>query len=273
MVQYKCNTCGKIFNHKSDYKKHLNRKKPCTKTTHNLHINKEQQVDDKNDVCTLSAHICEYCNKSYSRKYTLTRHKKSYCKVKKEEDSIITELLKEMDDMKAKMCKLENENKKLIINNNTQNNNNNNQINGNVNLVAFGKEDFSQVTDETMKKILKRGFKSLPLLFNNIHFNKNRPQYQNIHISNMRDNTVIVYDGTTWKLVDRHTTLDDIIERYEDVIERKYYELEDELDEFTIKKLDRFINEYCDKENIEMYKKDLTLLLYNNRKMVHTIEE
>ena len=124
-----------------------------------------------------------------------------------------------------------------------------------------------------MKLILKHGFKALPILFQNIHFNKLRPQYHNIHISNMRDNNIITYDGDKWNLVDRNNTLDDIIERYEDVIERKYSELEDELDEYTIRKLDRFIEQYCDKDNVEIYKKDLTLLLYNNRKMIHTIEE
>ena len=160
--------------------------------------------------------------------------------------------------MKEKITKLEKENKQTI----------NNTINNNINLVAYGEENFTEVTSNTMKKILKCGFQALPYLFKNVHFNKSRPQYHNIHISNMRDNNIIIYDGIKWNLVDRNTTLRDIIERYEDVIERKYDELEDELDEFTIRKLDRFIDQYCEKENIEMYKKDLTLLLYNNRKLI-----
>ena len=91
-----------------------------------------------------SKHVCKYCNNTFTRKYSLTRHLDSRCKVKKEEDNIIQELLKEMEEMKEKITKLEKENKQTI--NNTINNNN-------INLVAYGEEDFTEVTDNTMKKI------------------------------------------------------------------------------------------------------------------------
>jgi len=225
---------------------------------------KSDTCDDlkKNDAENTTSgkkYMCKYCKKCFTQQGSKNRHIKSVCKVKKEEDNIIQELLKEMEEMKEKIIKLEKENKQTI--NNTINNNN-------INLVAYGEENLTEVTSNTMKKILKCGFQA-PYLFKNVHFNKLRPQYHNIHISNMRDNNIIVYDGIKWNLVDRNTTLRDIIERYEDVIERKYYELEDELDEFTIRKLDRFIDQYCEKENIDMYKKDLTLLLYNNRKLIN----
>ena len=29
MVEYKCNTCNKIFKHKTDYIRHTKRKNPC----------------------------------------------------------------------------------------------------------------------------------------------------------------------------------------------------------------------------------------------------
>lgn len=35
-----------------------------------------------------------------------------------------------------------------------------------------------------------------------IHFNKNKPQYHNVYISNNRDKYAMVYDGDIWKLVD-----------------------------------------------------------------------
>ncbi len=159
---------------------------------------------------------------------------------------------------------MEKENNKTI--NNTINNNN-------INLVAFGEEDFAEVTDSTMKKIMKCGLKALPQLFQNIHFNKLRPQYKNICINNLRDSNITTYDGTKWKLVDRVRTLEDIIERYEDAIENRYYKLEEELDEITIRRINIFIDKYCEKENTDMYKKELTLLLYNNKDLINAIKE
>ena len=84
----------------------------------------------------------------------------------------------------------------------------------------------------------------------------------------MRCGEVIAYDGKKWILLDKRTTIDNIIDKYEDVIERKYYELKNELDESTIRKLDRFIEQHASGESKEQYKKDLTLLMYNNKDLI-----
>jgi len=286
MVEYKCNTCNKIFHHKNDFRKHLNRKFPCTKTTPHLHQNTSEKSitsEKLKNSCTeispdtkKSKHVCEYCNNIFTRKYSLTRHLNGRCKIKKEEDNIIKEMLEEMNKLKEDNKRLNEKINNLQGNttiNNTQNNNNNNQILGNVNLVAFGHEDFSCVSDDTMKKIMNRGFNSLPLFFNNVHYNDKRPQYHNIYSSNIKGKHVITYDGERWKLVDKLETINYIVNKYGDVIERKYAELKDELSEHTIRKLDRFIDQYCEKEVMDRYKEDLTLLMYNNKHKVEDIRK
>ena len=54
-----------------------------------------------------------------------------------------------------------------------------------------------------------------------------------------------------------------IIEVYLKTIKNRKL-LKDELSEHTIRKLDRFIDQYCDKEVMDRYKEDLTLLMYNS---------
>jgi len=285
MVEHKCNTCGKIFYHKTNFKRHKNRKYPCTKITPPLHQNTNEKsitVEKLKNSCTevtsdikKSKHICEYCNGAFTRKYSLTRHLNGRCKKKKEDDNLIQEMLEEMNRMKEDNLKMKEEIKNLKCGNTTINNtqNNNNQILGNVNLVAFGQEDFSCVSDEIMKKIMNRGFNSLPLFFNSVHYNDKRPQYHNIYSSNIKGKHIITYDGERWKLVDKLETIDYIVNKYGDVIERKYAELKDELSEHTIRKLDRFIDQYCDKEVMDRYKEDLTLLMYNNKHKVEDIRK
>ncbi len=34
MVSYKCDRCNKIFTHKNDYRRHINRKNPCKQILH-----------------------------------------------------------------------------------------------------------------------------------------------------------------------------------------------------------------------------------------------
>ena len=120
-----------------------------------------------------------------------------------------------------------------------------------------------------MKLIFNRGLNSLPQLFYNVHFNDNRPNYHNIYASNIKSKHLYVYDGVRWKLADKHRTIDDIIDKYEDVIETRYYDLKDELEESTIRKLDRFIEQYCEPDMKERYKDDLILLMYNNKHKIN----
>ena len=76
MVLYKCKKCLKEFNKKSNYKAHLNKKFPCKLDT-SLKNNSILVPNMEHN----SRYICNYCNRSYSRKPNLNKHLKS-CKVK-----------------------------------------------------------------------------------------------------------------------------------------------------------------------------------------------
>ncbi len=63
MVSYKCNTCKKQFTHKNDYRKHKNRKNPCSY---------------KSETNTYSFE-CPECKKTYTSKSNLNRHIRNQC--------------------------------------------------------------------------------------------------------------------------------------------------------------------------------------------------
>jgi len=181
---------------------------------------------------------CEYCYKKFSRSDNLKRHEQNYCKKRHDytKEKILNYLMEELDNMKDKFKLIEKENDKLkhIINtddnknyitegDNTINilnqlniktlNQNINMINNSeIKLVAFGQEDLSFITDQVCMKILKKGFMAVPELAIIIHFNKNKPEYNNVYISNLRDNNAIIYDGTKWCITDRSQVIDQIVE-------------------------------------------------------------
>jgi len=283
MVLYKCEKCNKDFHLKGDYTRHTKRKFPCSKKTPGVLQKTGKKSNDGYELkntctrgspeTTKSKYECKYCNSKFTRKYSLNRHIKDRCKMKKEEDEAMEGLLVEIKEMKKQLELLKSEKAQTINNITTNNNLNNNLIKNDISIIAFGKEDLSRITKNTMINILSRGFKSLPLLFENIHFNDNYPEYHNIYSSNLNSKHICIYDGEHWKKVDKADTLDNILNQCEDIIGRRYKDYKDELGETARRKLERFLGSCCEKETLDAYKEQLTLLMYNKKYKIDNLRK
>lgn len=166
--------------------------------------------------------------------------------------------------------KAENINYKKIINN-TQNVKIDTQNNVIFNLVAYGQEDTSKITSGEFKRILNRGFNSVPAFLEKLHFDKNKPENHNVYISNMRDDHILVYDGEKWKLVDRDDMLQTIYDDKANILITKFKDMGVGLDENTIRMFNRFKKMYENEDDetaIKRIKKEMKSVMYNNREMV-----
>lgn len=90
---YECKECNYMTSDRSNFHKHKKSKKHIlrcgTETIFDIYNLSPQEINNnKNTV------ICEYCNKEYSSKYTLARHK-NICSNKKGEDN--------MDELKKQL--------------------------------------------------------------------------------------------------------------------------------------------------------------------------
>ena len=331
-----CTRCNKSFKLKGDYMRHLNRKMPCSdnKNDHVISPIINQQLenlvnDSMNDSINEKQHdeninlSCTLCNKSFCNKYSLERHIKGRCKVKKLEKSqkeknnnmfkILINNFNEYKNVSEKQInelRLLNENQKLLIENqkndftkqignlkkeiektstkqksniantiinntitnNNNNNNNNNTTNNqqiNININAYNKTDMSFLSNEDIKTLLRKDFKSIESLVEIVHFDKNRPENHNIYISNIKEPYVLLYDGKEWKRCDKSNTMEELYNDKTLFLNVKYKEFRNNyiIDEKTN---ERFGN-YCDhmddddiKNNIE---EQLKLLLYNKREI------
>ena len=266
MSKYQCKRCLKDFAKKCNYESHINRKIPC-KTLPQKSTNSPQ----KSTFLNKSELVCNYCGKDFSRSDSLSRHIDGYCKVKKENDSKMEELLETMVKLKEDVRLLQEENAKYknIITNNTQNIKIDNQTNNIINIVAYGQEDLRKISDAEYQRILRRGFNSVPAFMESLHFDKNKPENHNVYISNMRDDFILMYDGIKWRLKNREDTLQQLYEDKADILETKFEELLERLDENTIKMFKRFIKvRDTDEDAVKRIKKDLKIMLYENREMV-----
>ena len=252
-TDFHCKICDKKFSSHSNLIRH--QKKNCNKTS-----NKNNEVNVEN-----TAEIFKTLLEEYREKIKLSEEKMA--RIIHENEEKINKLATEV--RKLKKCK-----KSTNVKNSNNNINNtanigqlNQQNNINVKLVAFKKEDLSFITDDVYKKILNKGFMSVPTLVEYIHFNKDKPQYRNIYISNMRDKYALVFDGENWQLRDREMVLKELIDDKTEVLSLKFEEMIQTLDEFTIRKFQRFLDEGDDDDTITKIKDDLRMVLYNNRKM------
>ena len=310
MVEYKCNKCNKIFGRKSHYDYHINRKTPCKKSKEERNQNilnyteSCQKIPEYTDPyqkeVKLGKNQCQYCKKNFTQSSSLNRHIKDRCKIKKQQDNDKENLLeklvqemkkqnenmerqtKQMAEMKEEIIKLKSENKKYVQKISSQNNNictniekqqNNILMNNNIKLLAFGKEDVSHLADEVCRKILNKGFKSVPTLVEHVHFNKNKPENHNVYISNIQTNYALVYDGIDWKLKERDNVLQQLVDDKTAILSDKFDELLVKLDDATVRKFQRFLDQKDDDTVISGIKNDLKLLLYNNKKIPERTRE
>ena len=230
MPEYKCEVCLKIFKQKSDYTRHINRKNPC----------KENRL-----------YKCIKCGKELKSYGSLHNHMKK---------NVCSHILKvENTDIKN----INNISNVQYINNNIQNNQNIHM--DNVKLIKFANEDLSMIKDDVYKKFINSGFKSVPSLIEHVHFNPHNPNQHNIYISNMKNTFILVFDGEKWEVKDRDDIIEDLMNSKTDHLLEKFDELMEELPNSAIKKFQRFIDKKDDDKVVEKIKKDIKLILYNNR--------
>jgi hypothetical protein len=171
-----------------------------------------------------------------------------------------------------------------ITNNSTTNNNttNNNTINNNIinkTYVNFYEPiDYKILSKKEIINIISKPWKSLEESIKTIHFNKKLPEYNNILITNLKDNTAYIFDGTKFSAVSKKEAINDLITSHMDEIESSATEYGEIISEHKLRNLNSFIDTIGDNDkkfihetlkktypNYRIYKCEcIRNLIYNN---------
>jgi len=257
MVLYTCIRCNYSSEQKNDYRKHLNRKNPCTihNKTSNYTIDSRvdygnkiekllnfTQIPSKSDQFKKNKEIfcCNLCNKKFKRKFNLKRHMSSckysnnlpddeLCKIynlKKDliienKDSIIDELKNQID---------------VLLRNKGNNTINNITYNTQIVINPFGKEDLSYITYDFIYGLIQSGpVTSIPKLLKHIHFNPEHVENHNIKIPNKKEPYAEVFNGSIWEISDKKRTIKDMTEKAFSIINKHYEGGNEYMNEFKEK--------------------------------------
>jgi hypothetical protein len=281
-----CNICNKnyksyqsLWNHNKKY--HNNPSSLCNQNV----INMSSLEDDT------SVYYCRKCNKEFNARQNKWRHEKTCKFINSNECPTINELLvqknikleEKIDDMskviyemKEQMLNMMNKNCKMHPKTFQKINKQLNTINANTTvnntfIVALGHEDLEQVLSQKEQlSILNKKYLCLDYLVKYIHFNDMYPQFKNIIITNNQNNLAYKYDKNENKFIAINKTdlLDTIINERMDDINTFYDLMIDKLDTKTKDIIETFINKMEDEKYKDNKKKDIKLIIYNNRDKV-----
>ena len=256
---HRCKVCNKSYssrqslcNHNSKYhnNKNIEMLQNVTKCNENVH----------NDVTKCNKSVtykCTQCNKEFNNRQTKWRHMKTCTEntasIKEEIKKELTKELTEQINNILKSAKIHPKTLQKI--NNQINNTNNGTINNNV-IIKFGNVNINDVlSNKQIMNLLHKPFVSVEECIKMIHFNEKLPQYNNIYITNMKDDLVYVYDGTKFTTTTKTDTIYDMITNYTEQIELSFDDNKDKLTEYKIKCVENYLElinsntEYIDQHN------------------------
>ena len=251
-MKYICEKCNKEFNQKSNYDRHINRKKSC--------VSEEKTLQDIHNT------TCEFCSHVFSQLSALKKHK-NICKEKPTE---MEELKTIMIQMKEIMDQQSQELKE-IKNKPTNITNNNTYIQHNtINVRAYGNEDLSHLTIDDYAKIFNKGCFAIPEIAKYIYCNDEKPENRNIYIKNYKDEYILTFDGTDWNIERKDDILNNMIENKKNFLESKYDDYRKELPKRAVILFQKFLNRSDNNEVINNIKDELKNEFYKNR---HHVEK
>lgn len=270
---YECKICLYKTSRKADFNRHLDTKK---------HINLEKDLGNKYNKCAQltskslkipqsalkitqnnslqlkKQFVCNYCLKSYTRIDNFNRHQNIYCK-----KNVSINIQNQIEEMKEEKKELMKKIDYLItrVGNTTINNTHNIQIN------SYGNEDLSHITEQLKTELLRSPYLMIPKFIEQVHFNSNKPENQNICIPNKKDNIIKVFTGKKWVYQDKEQVLNDLVDGKYFILDNHYEDNRSLLKDSEIKTYDKFRNEYDNDSKIisDNIKKQCELVILNNR--------
>ena len=173
--------------------------------------------------------------------------------------------------MKRQMEVVLNKSGDTTTNTNSHNTHTNSHNTQNITINNYGKEDKSHITPKYLSGLLKYGPKgAIPRLAKAIHFNKNKPENQNLKITNIKMPYISVYKDDRWLYRDKDEVIQEIVEDKFEMIDEHYDEHgEDDLDNRQQERYKKYKNDMEEtriNETQKFQKKELDLLILNYSK-------
>jgi len=275
MPVYDCKCCKYSTHIKTHYYKHLMTKK------HKKALKAANSNKNLNEILEPSSERqpCHYCSKMFTTKQAMYRHIKYSCKKNNDEDlkelarllnekdKQINELISNKDNQLEKMQK---QIEKLVNKLQIQNINNGTITNNNVyniQILDYNNTDYSHLTESDYVNCIADVNYCVKTLIEKVHFNENKSENMNIYISSIKGSYVMIYKNNAWRIQDKKEQVDDLYEYNEIMLTNWYQEYKEKYPQI-IQSFKNYLRNQEDNDIINEVKKEILLMLYNNRGLV-----
>ena len=219
---YECERCTYKTPDRSNFKKHLLKKKPCPGVKSQVSMQEMLEKFNKRD----GDYCCSECEKKYTSRQGLYLHQKSVHqdttsiekkkpesesdKIKKLEDHIkrLEEAMKELSQDSQKTCETVN------ITNNIQNN-------ITINIKDWDSENKEAISEQNLKSYIKD--KELECIVRDLHMNEEYPENFNVRMKNVNRKLMEYYSEGKWKVEEMDQMLLDVIHQSRRIAHQYYH--------------------------------------------------
>ena len=264
MVEYTCNKCLRIFDHKHNYLYHINRKRSCLNVSEkiqqlsnpppniiidNSSYKPENNKPDnfKNELKSMTIYnpqmnepICIYCNKLFMNNSHRNRHMNNNCPTRKKYQELIKILDFELENLYLENRFLRGKYIGLF---------------GEKYLFAFGTERFVNYNLNLVADCIRNPYKGIPEFIEAYHFNSIERRYNNIRIKNPKGSHLEIYNGTNWVIETKDNVIQTLLRTYKDIVDSEVEKMSETIPYNFIKNYNEF------SENVDFY---ISHLIYDS---------
>jgi len=258
MNKYQCTRCGRMFDRKFNYDRHIkDNKRPCTivNINHilNPHINSKNNIDDsdssddESDSKKITNTECPHCGKTYSTKFNLNKHLKKCpianktAEISHQKEKMYQERIALLESQVLELTK------KIGHTYSYQFNQNLDQSvhQQNIQINSYGNENLNYITPSQVEKLIAHPATCLPQFIKMVHYHEEHPENHNVYIENIKESVIkTLKEKNNWTLL----KLEEFVERF--AIE-KYDQLCDlynsdevNVDEVVREKFDKWADQF-----------------------------
>lgn len=226
-----------------------------------------------------NVYTCPFCSVDFTRNSSLKRHiRNKICdELNSDESTIINNT--NYGDNNTIHGTLDNsqDNRQINNTNNTIVNNNNNTPtlnNQNMYLLTYGNEGDDEWEDDEYKKYIRKGIHSVSSFIEDVHFNPDHPERQNVYLKNRTGKNIEVYKKGRWVERSADDVIRDMCNDKMDILSYCYDDNEEELLKSKKKSVIRAFNRTAygidnkDPETLDDQNLLIRTIMHDNREMV-----